>query len=75
MKRAQGIGINIVIIAAIALLVLVLIAVIVMGSGGDIRESLDACPVQGGECLTSSPGTEYVVIDGICDMGTCYAYS
>ena len=57
MKRAQSMGINLVIITAIALLVLLIIAIVVSQSGGDIREGLAQCSVNGGECINPSEAT------------------
>jgi hypothetical protein len=44
-------GINLVIITAIALLVLIIIAIVISDSGGNLREGLGSCSVNGGVCL------------------------
>lgn len=76
MKPAQSMGINLVIITAIALLVLIIIAIVVMGGGSDLREGLDRCSVQGGQCLPQNheDATFENEMEGSCEQENYACY-
>lgn len=70
-------GVNLVIIAAIALLILLIIAVIVTSSGGNLRDGVTSCPVQGGQCLLPQEAAGMQAIGQPGELGcemprTCY---
>ncbi len=54
MKKAQGLSLNTIIVAVLALLVLIIMAMIFVRQTGDVRNKVDACISQDGQCVQTA---------------------